>query len=108
MGRDVPGRERMFIEQAFRLRQDFRGGKAKLRPTLLVWTSRLTPTLREAIRALRADRIRAAHRRASMVPRMLTARNNTGIIDAVTIKKSLLKPGPRWCAPLMRESCLPA
>ncbi len=44
MGRDVPGRERTLIEQAFRLRQDFPGGKVKLRPTLLVWTSRLTPT----------------------------------------------------------------
>jgi hypothetical protein len=44
MGRDVPSRERTLIEQAFRLRQDFPGGKAKLRPTLLVWTGRLTPT----------------------------------------------------------------
>jgi hypothetical protein len=34
----VPGRERTLIEQ------DFPDGKARLRPTLLVWTGRLTPT----------------------------------------------------------------
>ena len=39
----MPGRERTLIEQAFRLRQDF-DGKAKLRPTLLIWSGRLTPT----------------------------------------------------------------
>jgi hypothetical protein len=40
----VPGRERTLIEQAYRLRQDFPDGKTRLRPTLLVWTGRLTPT----------------------------------------------------------------
>jgi hypothetical protein len=40
----VPERERTLIEQAFQLHSDFPDGKAKLRPTMLVWTGKLTPT----------------------------------------------------------------
>lgn len=40
----MPGRERTLIEQAFHLDRDFPNGKGRLRPTLLVWTGRLTPT----------------------------------------------------------------
>jgi len=40
----VPARERTLIEQAFQLDRDFPDGKAKLRPTVLVWTGTLTPT----------------------------------------------------------------
>jgi hypothetical protein len=40
----VPGRERTLIEQAFQLNRDFPNGRAKLRPTVLVWTGKLTPT----------------------------------------------------------------
>jgi hypothetical protein len=37
-------REHTLIEQAFQLTRDFPDGKAKLRPTVLIWTGRLTPT----------------------------------------------------------------
>jgi hypothetical protein len=43
-GRSMRTRERTLIEQAVRLRQDFPDGTVRLRPTLLVWTGRLTPT----------------------------------------------------------------
>jgi hypothetical protein len=44
MARPVPSRERTLTEQAFQLDRDFPDGKAKLRPAVLVWTGRLTPT----------------------------------------------------------------
>lgn len=69
----MPGADRTLVVQAFRLHQDFPNGTVRLRPTVLMWTARLTPTPLSREYTVRITYVRGHYPRVVIVEPRLEA-----------------------------------